>query len=145
MDSIKKLKTNNIRWMIGTKKKGNLFRDKRTYKHKGTAERIALDQQQFVKDKLIVMPVSELTDKEKIKNLEEKIKKLEEKITVRDSLLEEYDEVVLMYMRRFNGTSMVRFEGNKPVLDSDEVRKKFEKIKEEAKCKIKITHPWTKI
>ena len=63
-------------FIVGTKDKGNLYKDGRFYAKESTAKRVAGMKQQYVIDQLEVLPIEVETDAEKVVKLEKENQKL---------------------------------------------------------------------
>ena len=76
-----------IRYIVGTKEKGNLFKDNRTYKSKSTALRARSRAYLTVNESLDILEIEIESDKEKILRLEQELQKTREHLEVAEAVL----------------------------------------------------------
>lgn len=69
-----------IRYIVGTKERGNLFKDNRTYKSKSTALKARSRAYLTVNESLDILEIDIESDKEKILRLEQELQKTREQL-----------------------------------------------------------------
>lgn len=84
-----------IRYIVGTKEKGNLFKDNRSYKSKTSALKARSRAYLTVNESLDILEIEIESDKEKILRLEKELQKTREQ-------LDKAEKVVGFYAKKIN-------------------------------------------